>query len=356
MTRKIIHCDADCYFAAIEMRDNPQWRKRPLAVGGRSDRRGVISTCNYEARQFGVRSAMPSAHAMRLCPELLIVPHNMDKYREASQHMRDIFYDYTDLVEPLSLDEAYLDVSACTQHQGSATRIAQEIRERIWHKIQITVSAGVAPSKFIAKIASDWNKPNGLCVVPPESVDEFIHTLAVEKLHGVGQVTAKKLHKLGLYTCCDIRKWTALDLSKHFGRFGRRLHHLSFGRDERLVQPHRVRKSLSVEHTYEKDLPDINACTSKLPELMAQLTQRLSRMGEHCPVSKAFVKLKFDDFTHTTIERTGSHARMSDYRLLMESAFERGKKPVRLLGIGVRFWNEVPSSLGEQLDLFDKED
>ena len=349
--KKIIHCDADCFFAAIEMRDNPQWRNRPLAVGGHSERRGVISTCNYEARRYGVHSAMASAHAMRLCPDLLIVPHNMEKYREASQAMRDIFYDYTDLVEPLSLDEAYLDVSACTAHQGSATRIAEEIRQRIFEKIQITVSAGVSSSKFVAKIASDWNKPNGLCVVPPDQVNAFVLKLPVEKLHGVGRVTAEKLKRQGLYTCADIRRWDLCDLTQKFGSFGGRLYELAHGRDERSVKPQRIRKSLSVEHTYEYDLPNYTACEQQLPELIEELRSRLNQLSRDYAVSKAFVKVKFNDFSSTTMERNGTSARIADYRSMLAGAVERGKRPVRLLGVGVRFFTMHDSDF-QQLDLF----
>lgn len=351
---KIIHCDADCFFAAIEMRDNPEFRNRPMAVGGRADSRGVISTCNYDARRYGVRSAMASAHAMRLCPSLLIVPQNMDKYREASQVMRDIFYDYTDLVEPLSLDEAYLDVSACDAHGGSATRIAEEIRQRIFDKIHITVSAGVSSSKFVAKIASDWHKPNGLCVVPPEEVNAFVLKLPVEKLHGVGRVTAEKLKQKGLNTCADIRCWSVHDLTQSFGSFGLRLHELSHGRDDRKVKPQRIRKSLSVEHTYDQDLSNYQTCEKKLPALTEELRGRLDKLNRTYSVSKAFVKVKFNDFTSTTVERIGTTAQITDYQSMLKEAVERGNRPVRLLGVGVRFYDECENKL-RQLDLFPME-
>src|SRR5688572_8550149 len=245
--RKIIHCDCDCFYAAIEMRDNPALREVPLAVGGRPDQRGVVATCNYEARRYGIHSAMATAQALKLCPHLVVIPPAMDKYRAASKQILAIYHDYTDLVEPLSLDEAYLDVSESTHCKGSATLIAQEIRQRIFATVGITASAGVAPNKFVAKIASDWHKPDGLCLVRPDEVDAFVAALPVKKLHGVGKVTAAKLNKLGAETCGDLRSWTLADLEQHFGRFGTRLHDLCRGIDEREVSTSRERKSISTE-------------------------------------------------------------------------------------------------------------
>jgi len=239
--RKIIHCDADCFYAAVEIRDNPHLKGLPVAIGGKAKRRGVITTCSYEAREFGVKAAMPAAHALKLCPELIILGHNMDKYREASQQMREIFLDYTPLVEPLSLDEAYLDVTACTRLQSSATLIAQEIQSRIYQKVGITVSAGIANSKYLAKIASDINKPNGIYTVTPKNVPHFLKTLPVKKLYGVGKVTQKKMQSLGLETCDDLIALSKVELVTHFGRFGETLYNLCRGIDERPVRPNRIR-------------------------------------------------------------------------------------------------------------------
>ncbi|MGH1370535.1 MAG: DNA polymerase IV [Cellvibrionaceae bacterium] len=350
--RKIIHVDADCFFAAIEMRDDPKLRDRPMAVGGDPGRRGVISTCNYEAREFGIHSAMASITAKRLCPELIIVPHSTGKYREASQVMRDIFFDYTDLVEPLSLDEAFLDVSDCSKHQGSATLIAQEIRQRIESALSITVSAGVGPNKFIAKVASDWQKPDGLTVVTPAQVDSFTAQLPIKKVFGVGKVTAEKMYRVGVKTCGDLRRYSIFELSELFGSFGPRLHSLCRGQDERQVKPSRRRKSLSVEHTYERDLPSLATCLAQLPELFSQLKGRLKKVEEDYRVVKAFAKIKFDDFSSTTVERVGTQARLDDYQSLMEEAFERGQRPVRLLGIGVRFVDLNEDEDFVQLDIF----
>lgn len=353
MNRKIIHIDADCFFAALEMRDDIRLRQGPIAVGGKQDRRGVIATCNYEARKFGVRSAMASSQAVRLCPDLIIVPGRMDVYRQASQQMREIFFDYADRVEPLSLDEAYLDVTDCQRCQGSATLIAEEIRQRIADQLNITVSAGVAPNKFIAKVASDWNKPDGLTVVAPDRVDEFVSRLPVSRIYGVGKVTANKMLNHGIETCADIRQKTQYELCEWFGSFGTRLYELSFGRDDRAVVSKRRRKSLSVEHTYAQDLPNISTCLEQLPSLFSQLQGRLEAMDDSYRVIKAFVKVKFNDFDSTTLERLGASARLSHYRELLAEAHERGQKPVRLLGLGVRFVELNADSNFFQLPLFD---
>ncbi|MGI9293811.1 MAG: DNA polymerase IV, partial [Pseudomonadales bacterium] len=247
--RKIIHCDCDCFYAAVEIRDDPSLQGKPVAVGGSADRRGVLTTCNYEAREFGARSAMPTAMALRLCPDLIVLPVSMEKYRVASQKVQSIFKEFTEQIEPLSLDEAFLDVSDTPLLQGSATRIAQEIRRRVAAQVGITVSAGVAPNKFLAKIASDWQKPDGLTVIRPEQVQDFVAQLPVNKIFGVGKVTAAKLQRLGVNSCADLQKLSLLELDQKFGRFGKRLFELSRGVDPREVQNERTRKSLSVEHT-----------------------------------------------------------------------------------------------------------
>lgn len=350
--RKIIHCDADCFFAAIEIRDDKRLFGRPVAVGGDPQRRGVISTCNYEARKFGVHSAMASAHAMRLCPELLIVPHNFEKYRIASQQIRDIFFEYTDLVEPLSLDEAFLDVTQSPQCKGSATLMAKEIRQKVKERVNITVSAGVAPNKFLAKIASDWQKPDGLTVITPDSIDAFVNQLPVKRIFGVGKVMTDKLNRLGVRTCGDLQKYSVFELTQLFGAFGARLFELSRGVDDREVKVSRRRKSLSVEHTYAEDLPGVEQCLAKLPELYLSLKNRLKRVDSDYRVVKSFVKLKFTDFTTTTLERSGTKAELGFYRELIEEAFSRGNRPVRLLGLGVRFVDLNEGEESTQLDLF----
>ncbi|QQE87673.1 DNA polymerase IV [Azotobacter chroococcum] len=347
--RKIIHVDCDCFYAAIEMRDDPRLATRPLAVGGAPDRRGVIATCNYEARAYGVRSAMPARQALKLCPELLIVRPRFEAYKAASREIQRILRDYTEFVEPLSLDEAYLDVSASPHFSGSATRIAQDIRRRVWHELRITVSAGVAPNKFLAKIASDWRKPDGLFVISPAEVEAFVAELPVNRLHGVGKVTAERLGRLGIRTCKELRQWSQLALVREFGSFGERLGQLAWGIDERPVEVDSRRQSLSVEHTYARDLPDLAACLERLPQLLEELDGRLARLDDSYRPDKPFVKVKFHDFTQTTLEQAGAGRGLDSYRRLLGAAFARGARPVRLLGVGVRLLN---GRGGEQLELF----
>ena len=343
--RKIIHCDCDCFFAAVEMRDNPEYADIPLAIGGRSDRRGVISTCNYPARVFGIRSAMATAHALKLCPSLTVIPGEMEKYQHVSAQIMAIYRDVSDFIEPLSLDEAYLDVTDNEQFQGSATRIAQMLRERVFNETGITISAGVAPNKFLAKIASDWNKPNGLFVITPEQVEGFVHSLPVEKLFGVGKKTAEKLQLLHVYTCGDLKKLSAIDLTEKFGRFGQRLYELSRGIDEREVITHRVRKSISVEHTFASDLITVDECLSHIPALYGELMQRFNKLKQSRSIHGSFVKLKFNDFSQTTIEQRSLVHNEELWSALMVQGYHRASKPVRLLGIGFRLKDKEEISL-----------
>ena len=340
MPRKIIHIDADCFYAAIEMRDHPELRGIPMAVGGSAERRGVLTTCNYDARAYGVRSAMPTAQAMRLCPQLTVVPPQMHKYREASKVMRGIFAKFTETIEPLSLDEAYLDVSEVSNEELTATRIAKAIRQQVREELDITVSAGVSVNKFIAKVASDWKKPDGLTVVPPDEVDAFVAALSVKKIPGVGAVTAEKMHRYGLRTCVDVREWSLHDLRHRFGKFGVVLHERARGRDERPVQPSRVRKSVSVERTFAEDVSGPAEWAPIIERLYMNLMQRIEAAKAWHAIDKAFVKLKFNDFTTTTVERVGTKAVEADYQDLLAEGWERKSKPVRLIGLGVRLLDD----------------
>ncbi|MES2535799.1 MAG: DNA polymerase IV [Pseudomonadota bacterium] len=344
LPRKIIHCDCDCFYAAVEMRDDPSLRNLPVAVGGRPDQRGVVATCNYEARRFGVRSAMATSQALQRCPGLIVLPPAMEKYRIASRQILAIYHDYTDLVEPLSLDEAYLDVTNASQCNGSATLIAQEIRARIAKTVGITASAGISSNKFLAKIASDWNKPDGQFVIRPHQIEEFVAALPVEKLHGVGKVTAAKLKRLGALACADLRSWPMADLQHHFGKFGERLFDLCRGIDAREVCPTRERKSVSVEETYAIDVPDLAACLLRLPALLDKLGERVRRAKAERSMQKLFVKIRFADFRQTTIECMATTLDHGLFQTLLETGFQRGQRPVRLLGAGVR--------LGEYEDNF----
>jgi DNA polymerase-4 len=311
----------------------------------------VVATCNYEARRYGIHSAMATAQAVKLCPDLILIPPNMEKYRVASRQIMDIYRDYTDLVEPLSLDEAYLDVTNSPHCKGSATLIAQEIRRRIAETVGITASAGVAPNKFVAKIASDWNKPDGLFLVKPGEVDAFVAALPVKKLFGVGKVTAAKLHSLGAQTCGDLRDWSLDKLQQHFGSFGARLYDLCRGIDYRDVNPVRERKSISTEETYTPDVPDLAACVALLPDLYEHLLGRIKRNNAEKFINKLFVKIKFADFQRTTVECVGYAPNLETYRHLMETGWLRASRPVRLLGVGVRLSD---TETVEQLSLFDE--
>ena len=336
----------------MEVRDNPALRGRPVAVGGRADQRGVVATCNYEARAFGIRSAMASAQAIKRCPDLIIIRPDMEKYRIASRAILAIYRDYTDLVEPLSLDEAYLDVSDATHFNGSATLIAQEIRTRIAASVGIIASAGVAPNKFLAKIASDWRKPDGLFVIRPHEIEAFVLPLPVKKIFGVGKVTAAKLQSLGAHTCGDLQGWTLGDLQHHFGKFGERLYSLSRGIDARAVCSDREHKSISVESTYVIDLPDLHACQRELALLIDALTGRVQRAGAQRNVRKLFIKLRFADFRQTTVECVAGEIDRIILQKLLETGFQRGQLAVRLLGAGVRLGDDNDDS-GAQMTLFE---
>lgn len=350
--RKIIHIDADCFYASVEMRENPALRHVPLVVGGLSDRRGVVATCNYVAREYGVHSAMPTATALRLCPELVVVAPRIPLYREVSQQMRAIFADYTEFIEPLSLDEAFLDVTNSIRCKGSATLIAEEIRTRIASQLGVTVSAGVAPNKFLAKIASDWNKPNGIKVITPAEIEDFIHHLPVKKLHGVGKATAEKLAKLGIQDCADVRAKDELFLTQHLGKFGRRLWQLAHGQDNRPVEPNRRRKSVSVERTFSQDLPNLEACLAQLPMLLEKLNERIECLDDSYELDRPFVKVKFHDFSQTTLEHIGLEPTLVSYQNLLTQAHARGNKAVRLLGVGVQLHDKLLEKQGGQMELF----
>jgi DNA polymerase-4 len=348
--RKIIHVDCDCFYASIEMRDDPTLRGRPVAVGGRPESRGVVATCNYEARKFGVHSAMSSSQALRRCPGLVLLPPRFDAYRAASRQIHGIYGAFTDLIEPLSLDEAYLDVSESPHCQGSATLMAMAIRERIAAEVGITASAGIGPSKFVAKVASDWNKPDGQFLVRPEAVDAFVAALPVGKLFGVGKVTAAKLNELGAQTCNDLRSWPLEKLTRHFGKFGLRLFELCRGIDNRPVSTDQPRRSLSVETTYTPDLPDLAACWAELQSLIDDLARRQARNADCAHPHKAFVKIRFADFTHTTAECVAPAPTSDVWRRLLVDGWQRQSKPVRLLGVGLRYEDERPET--GQLALF----
>jgi DNA polymerase-4 len=351
--KKLIHVDMDAFYVSVEIRDNPELKGLPVAVGGKSDRRGVIATCNYEARKFGVRSAMATANALRECPQLVIVPGRMNVYKEVSQQIREIFERYTDLIEPLSLDEAYLDVTECDILHGSATLIAQEIRQEIFNKTGLTASAGIAPVKFLAKVASDENKPNGQFVITPDDVIPFIEKMSLKKISGVGKVTLKKLNDIGLYTGQDIRNSSEMFLVNNLGNYGHVLWKRCQGIDERNVETTRVRKSVGVERTFSEDISEYADLKALMIEkLIPELVARSKKHLETRTISKLGVKVKFNDFVQTTKELKHSTMDEEIFDALLEEAVHRGQgKAIRLLGVHIGL-NETSDDSVDQLELF----
>lgn len=354
MTRKIIHIDMDCFYAAVEIRDNPSLKGKPVAVGGRPEGRGVLTTASYEARKYGIRSAMPTSHAIRLCPDLILIPPHFEKYKTESRKIREIFLSVTDKIEPLSLDEAYLDVSDCRQFEGSATKIAQEIRRQIFDETKLTASAGIAPNKFLAKVASDWKKPNGQFTVSPDKIEEFVRNLSVNKIPGVGKVTAQKMRELGVITCADLQKWSVGQLTNYFGVWGYKLHDMCRGIDKRSVSNDGERKSLSVENTYARDLKTVGECKERVSELFGEFQRRIEKAQVSEKIKSLVVKVKFHDFKQTTLERSESkNPTLQVFCQMIEEAYRRGNKPVRLLGIGVKLVvGEKRQTENSQLGLF----
>ena len=332
--RAIIHLDMDCFYAAIEVRDRPSLRGKPVGVGGARDRRGVLTTCNYEARAFGIRSAMPTFMALQRCPHLIVLPTRFDVYRREAGIVREIMSRFTPLIETLSLDEAYLDVTGNSRPPGL---LAREIRDLIFKETKLTASAGMGPNKLVAKIASEINKPNGQYEVKAGKVAEFMEPLPVRKLWGIGAVAEEKLAQASITTCGEMQRLSRPQLHDLFGKFGSELYDLCRGIDDRPVEPNRERKSLSTEETFSSDLTTLEQCDEKVAELFEELAAELAQKEPTRRITKIFLKLKFSDFSRTTIERAGLVPNFANYRLLLEEAFSRTGKKIRLIGIGVRF-------------------
>ena len=350
--RKIIHVDMDAFYASVEQRDDPALRGKPVAVGG--GHRGVVMAASYEARKYGVRSAMPSVTAKRRCPELIFVKTRFDVYRSVSHQIREIFQHYTDLIEPLSLDEAYLDVTEDRLRLGSARAIAEDIRRRIREETGLTASAGVSYCKFIAKLASDHRKPDGLCVITPERGPEFVASLPVARFHGVGPVTAKKMESLGIVTGADLRDWSLPALQAHFGSSADWYWRICRGIDEREVKPDRPYKSVSAERTFDEDLRDPDRLAAELERIAGYAWDRVKR-AEVCGRTVT-LKVKFGDFT--IITRSKSFASpVPDLEAFgaagqsLLSALHPLSKGIRLLGLGLHSLNEVNSEVPAQLGL-----
>jgi len=356
--QKIIHADCDCFFAAVEMRDNPLLQDKPIAVGGAADKRGVVATCNYHARAFGVRSAMPTAQALKLCPELILCPSRMPVYQSIAQTIREIFLQLTDQVEVVSIDEAYLDVSSVTEFQGSATLMAKWLKQQVLEKTGVTISTGVSVNKFLAKIASDWQKPDGLFVIHPNEVESFILDLNVGKIPGVGFVTEEKLAKKGIVTCAQLQQVSLPQLIEWFGKFGLTLYQRSRGEDYRVVTTERIRKSVSVERTFTDNIRQLDDIESALDMMLPILEQRFQPFGQR-KIKSVFLKLRFADFSTTTVEAAQTSnpslglqvcLERSLFIPLLHEALRRGQCNIRLLGIGLRLME--PASSAEQLSLF----
>ena len=359
--RKIIHVDMDAYYASIEQRDNIAYRGKPIVVGGSPEGRGgVVATASYEARRFGVRSAMSSKRAVQLCPRLIFVKPRFDVYKETSHQIRSIFSRYTDLIEPLSLDEAYLDVTQDKMDIGSAIEIARLIRKNIQSELQLTASAGVSVNKFLAKIASDLHKPDGLTFIGPSAVTRFMENLPVEKFYGVGKVTSERMRNMGLHTGADLKKLSEQELVKHFGKSGHFYFQIVRGIDTREVQPYRETKSVGAEDTFPFDLIELSDMNSELDKIAKLVSERLMR---HELRGKTItLKIKFSDFRQITRSQTlvdgidDRHAISTVAKDLLNAAALDGDK-VRLLGISIsNFGESITKVRGEssayQLKLF----
>jgi DNA polymerase IV len=342
--RKIIHVDMDCFYAAVEVKYRPSLKGKPIGIGGPPESRSVLCTASYEARKFKVRSAMPSSQAVRLCPQLILIPPNFELYKSESKKVQDIFYRFTDRVEPLSLDEAYLDVTNSPYFHGSATFIAQEIKRLIHEELELAASAGVAPNKFLAKIASDWKKPNGLFVIRPDQVTEFVRDLEVGKIPGVGKVTEKIFHSRGIYTCGDLQKTSNDDLKKFFGTRASYFRDISLGKDLREVEVRGERKSLSVESTFSKDITTKEGALKRIPILFQDWQRRFVSKENLEKIRGHQIKVKYHDFKVTTHELSSKKIpNVENFEQLFSKVWEKRSDPIRLIGLGVRLESDAAS-------------
>jgi len=334
--RKIIHVDMDAFYASVEQRDSPELKGKPVAVGGGSER-GVVCAASYEARQYGVRSAMAGQKAKKLCPELVFINPRFDVYKKVSYIIREIFYDYTDLVEPLSLDEAYLDVTENHYSIPYATQIAKDIRNRIFEETGLTASAGISYNKFLAKTASDINKPDGQKVILPDDASDFLEGLKIEKFYGIGKATTNKMHALNVYNGKDLKKLSEYELHNSFGKSGIHYYHIVRGIDDRVVNPNRIRKSISVENTFNEDIANEDLLILEVGEMAQTLSERI--LKAQAKGRTITLKLKYSDFKSITRRITVDHPIFEAEEINKFSIHLLRKinlsKPVRLLGIGV---------------------
>ncbi|MEQ9298581.1 MAG: DNA polymerase IV [Cyclobacteriaceae bacterium] len=343
LQRKIIHVDMDAFYASVEQRDNPELQGKPLAVGGSSDR-GVVAAASYEARKYGVRSAMASSEAARRCKELIFVRPRFDAYKAASEMIRSIFADYTDLIEPLSLDEAYLDVTHNKVGIPSATLIAREIKDRIKSEVNLTASAGISINKFLAKTASDLDKPDGLSIILPEEAESFVEKLPIHRFHGIGKVTAEKLKKMGIFTGKDLKDLSIIRLKSTFGKSGQYYFDIARAKDNRPVNPHRERKSIGAENTYSKDLFREIDIRAALDQIFDEVYRRIDK--SKVKARTLIIKYKHHDFeVHTKSQSTSEMMESkNDFWKCYDLLFPQinwEDKPIRLLGISVSNFSEV---------------
>lgn len=352
--RKIIHVDMDAFFASVEQRDQPDYKGKPLIVGGQPNSRGVVAACSYEARKFGIHSAMPSSRAYRLCPEAIFVPPRFEAYREVSNQIRAVFWRYASEVEPLSLDEAYLDVTYTGDFEGSATLIAQAIKREILAETGLTASAGVSFNKFLAKIASDMDKPNGLYVIKPEQGEAFVAGLAIGKFHGIGPATEGKMKKIGITTGKELRQKSLTELVDNFGKAGQYYFNIARAIDQRPVRSQRERKSLGKETTFTQDVVSLAELTSKLQALAEQVLKSLAK--QNMQARTLTIKIKYANFQQVTRAYTAEHnldlANLTQLIPLLLTRTEAGQKPVRLVGLSLSgFDNPIAEKTQPQLDL-----
>lgn len=352
--RKIIHIDMDAFYASVEQRDFPDYRGKPVIVGGSPEGRGVVAAASYEVRKYGVHSAMPAARAIQLCPHAVFVKPRFEVYRKVSEQIREIFFQFTDLVEPLSLDEAYLDVTQNHINLPSATLIAKEIRKRIKEKTRLTASAGVAHNKFLAKVASDLDKPDGLSVILPEDAKAFLEKLEIGEFHGIGEATESKMKSLGIYTGKDLKEWSEIDLINEFGKTGRYYYRIVRGTDPRQVKPHRIRKSIGKERTFSEDVDDVGWINNFLRELAEKISK--SMKSKNAAGKTVTLKVRYDDFETITRSTSFSHyindaADITGTAIRLLEETQVGKRKVRLLGITISNLNLSEKGRFEQLEI-----
>ena len=337
-SRKIIHIDMDCFFAAVEIRDKPELKYLPVAVAGSEKKRGVVTTCNYIARKYGIKSAMPSVTAKQLCPDIIFLPVNFSKYKKISFDIQKIYKCYTKLIEPIALDEAYLDVTNSKYCDGDPENMARQIRQKIFDDFKLTASAGISSNKFLAKIASDWNKPNGQFSIRDDEIKDFILEIPIRKIFGIGEKNEKKLLSQNIKNCSDLQKISKSALIEMFGKYGMTLFYLCRGIDNREVESNRISKSLSVENTFSEDLLSLDECISQMELIFQKLVARLGTSEDkNRSIKSCFIKIKYNDFRITSCQTASSKLNFDIISNLLLKSYKEKSSPIRLLGAGVQF-------------------